>query len=129
MSDTTTLARLKPAELLLNLFDTAVGAASPHKVLPKFLPADTNRKAIVIGAGKAAASMAQSIEQHWQGELSGLVVTRYGHDLPCEKIEVVQASHPVPDNIGEVTAQRIFDLVANLSIDDLVICLISGGGS
>jgi glycerate 2-kinase len=129
MNDTTKLAELKPAELLLNLFYTAVSAASPHKVLPGFLPADTNRKAIVIGAGKAAASMAQSIEQHWQGELSGLVVTRYGHDLPCKKIEVVQASHPVPDNIGADCAQRIFDLVSKLSKDDLVICLISGGGS
>jgi glycerate 2-kinase len=129
MSDTNNLAELKPDDFLLSLFNTAVSAASPHQTLPSFLPANTNRKAIVIGAGKAAASMAQSIEQHWQGELSGIVVTRYGHDLPCNKIEVVQASHPVPDNIGEKTAQRILDLVSRLTKDDLVICLISGGGS
>lgn len=129
MSDTNNLVELKPDDFLLSLFDTAVSAASPHQTLPSFLPANSNRKAIVIGAGKAAASMAQSIEQHWQGELSGIVVTRYGHDLPCKKIEVVQASHPVPDNVGEKTAQRILDLVSTLTKDDLVICLISGGGS
>jgi hydroxypyruvate reductase len=129
MSDTNNLVELKPDDFLLSLFDTAVNAASPHQTLPNFLPANSNRKAIVIGAGKAAASMAQSIEQHWQGELSGIVVTRYGHDLPCNKIEVVQASHPVPDNVGEKTAQRILDLVSTLTKDDLVICLISGGGS
>ena len=128
MSDRTPLAE-SPEALLVNLFKTAIGAVSPQKILPNFLPANTNRKAIIIGAGKAAASMAQSIEQHWQGELSGLVVTCYGHDMPCNKIEVVQASHPVPDRAGEKTAQRILNLVSTLTKNDLVICLISGGGS
>jgi hydroxypyruvate reductase len=118
-----------PEALLLSLFKTALDAVNPQTVLPNFLPANTNRKAIIIGAGKAAASMAQSIEQHWQGELSGLVVTCYGHDLPCHKIEVVQASHPVPDSASEKATQRILNLVSTLTKQDLVICLISGGGS
>ncbi len=118
-----------PRQFLIALFESAVAAADPRKVLADFLPDNTGRRAIVIGAGKAAASMAVSLEQHWQGPLSGLVVTRYGHQLPCEKIEVVEASHPVPDTMGEVVSKRILDLVTDLSADDLVICLISGGGS
>ena len=119
----------EPRAFLLDLFHSAVDAANPHTVLADYLPADTHRRAIVIGAGKAAASMAAALEQHWSGELSGLVVTRYGHAEPCERIEVVEAAHPVPDDEGEKVARRMLALVADLTQEDLVICLISGGGS
>ena len=84
---------------------------------------------MVVGAGKAAASMARAVEDHWQGPLAGLVVTRYGHGVPCKRIEVVEASHPVPDEAGRLAAERILGMVHGLAADDLVICLISGGGS
>jgi hydroxypyruvate reductase len=84
---------------------------------------------VVIGAGKAAASMARAVEDHWTGKLEGLVVTRYGHGLPCRRIEVVEAAHPVPDQAGRAAAQRIMELVGALGADDLALCLISGGGS
>jgi glycerate 2-kinase len=84
---------------------------------------------IVIGAGKASAAMAQAVERNWSGSLSGLVVTRYGYAVPCKQIEIVEAAHPVPDAAGMRAAQRMLDLVRALSADDLVLCLISGGGS
>jgi hydroxypyruvate reductase len=83
----------------------------------------------VIGAGKGAAAMAQAVEANWQGELSGLVVTRYGHGAPTRRIEVVEAAHPVPDAAGAAAAQRILALAQSLEKDDLLLCLISGGGS
>lgn len=107
----------------------AVAAADPHRVLPPCLPGDTGRRAIVIGAGKAAAAMASALEQHWAGALSGLVITPYGHGEPCQHIEVIEAAHPIPDAQGEKAAARILALVSNLSAEDLVICLLSGGGS
>lgn len=118
-----------PRQFLQALFQVAVDAANPHQVLAAHLPADTNRRAVVIGAGKAAAAMASALEQNWRGELSGLVVTRYGHAEPCDHIEVVEASHPVPDDEGEKVARRMLDLVSDLDENDLVICLLSGGGS
>lgn len=118
-----------PEAFLIDLFHTAVNAAHPKEVLAKYLPKDTNKRAVVIGAGKAAASMAQALEQHWQGPLSGLVVTRYGHNESCKHIEVVEAAHPVPDDAGQAVAKRIMQLVEGLTEDDVVICLISGGGS
>jgi hydroxypyruvate reductase len=84
---------------------------------------------IVIGAGKASAAMARAVEQHWPGPLSGLVITRYGHTVPCERIEIVEAAHPVPDAAGEAAALRLLQTVQGLSEDDLVLALISGGGS
>lgn len=84
---------------------------------------------MVIGAGKASAAMARAVEDHWPGPLSGLVVTRYGHNVQCRTIEIIEAAHPVPDAAGEVAAQRMLQIVANLTADDLVLCLISGGGS
>jgi len=83
----------------------------------------------VIGAGKASAAMAQAVERNWRGELSGLVVTRYGYAVPCRQIEIVEAAHPVPDAAGMHAAMRMLELVAHLHEDDLVLCLISGGGS
>ena len=118
-----------PRAFLRALFDAAVAAALPEVCVPPHLPAAPRGRTLVIGAGKAAASMAQAVERHWPGELSGLVVTRYGHAVPCSRIEVVEASHPVPDAAGREAARRILDRVRGLSADDLVICLISGGGS
>lgn len=118
-----------PRALLRELFDTAVAAVSPGQCLPPQLPPPPKGRTVVIGAGKAAASMAQAVEAHWQGELSGLVVTRYGHGAPCARIEVVEAAHPVPDSAGQQAAQRMVEMVKGLSADDLVLCLISGGGS
>ena len=88
-----------------------------------------NPRALVIGAGKASAAMAKAVEDHWPGPLSGLVITRYGHAVPCERIEIVEAAHPVPDEAGRAAAARILELVPGLTADDLVLCLISGGGS
>jgi glycerate 2-kinase len=116
-------------KLLREMFDAAVAAAQPSVSLPKYLPPPPRGRTLVIGAGKASAEMARVVEQHWKGELSGLVVTRYGYAVPCQRIEIVEASHPVPDQAGVDAARRIRDLVSGLGEDDLVICLISGGGS
>jgi len=115
--------------LLLSLFDAAVAAAAPARCLAPHLPPPPRGRTLVIGAGKAAASMAQALEAGWPGELSGMVVTRYGHRVPTAHIEVVEAAHPVPDAAGRAAAARMLDLVQGLSADDLVMCLISGGGS
>ncbi len=118
-----------PRAFLRALFDAAVAAAQPERCLPSHLPPPPRGRTVVVGCGKAAAAMARAVEDHWRGPLSGLVVTRYGHKLPTAKIEVVEASHPVPDAAGEAAAKRMLALVAGLRPDDLVLCLISGGGS
>ena len=115
--------------LLKQLFQQAVAAADPEVMLCNFLPQPPKGRTIVVGAGKAAASMARAVEQNWQGPLSGLVVTRYEHALQCENIEVIEAAHPVPDAAGRDAAMRILDLMNELEEDDLALCLISGGGS
>ncbi len=115
--------------LLRRMFDAAIAAAQPALCLPAHLPSAPKCRTIVIGAGKASAAMARAIEDHWKGPLEGIVVTRYGYEVPCTQIEIVQAAHPVPDNAGLNAAKRILDLVKNLTADDLVIALISGGGS
>lgn len=116
-------------EFLQVLFRKAVEAAHPEHTLQQHLPRDRQGKALVIGAGKAAASMAAAFEAAWQGPVSGLVVTRYGHGAPCQYIEVVEAAHPIPDEASQQSARRILDMVADLSADDTVIFLLSGGGS
>ena len=119
-----------PKQFLLDLYSSAISAVSAAKCLPQYLPEPLpGGRTIVIGAGKGAAAMAKAVEDHWQGELSGLVVTRYEHGLPCKHIEVVEASHPVPDAAGRDAAKRMLQMVQGLSDKDLVICLISGGGS
>lgn len=118
-----------PRALLRAMFDAAVAAAQPQVCLPANLPPPPKGRTIVIGAGKASAAMARVLEDHWPGPLEGLVVTRYGYEVPCQRIEIIQAAHPVPDAAGEVAAQRIRQLVSALTPDDLVIALISGGGS
>jgi len=118
-----------PRELLRQLFDAAIAAAAPDKCIPQHLPEKPRGRLIVIGAGKASAAMARAVEKNWAGELSGLVVTRYGYAVPCERIEIIEAAHPVPDAAGILAAQRTLERVQGLSADDLVLCLISGGGS
>ena len=118
-----------PSAVLRQMFDAAVAAAQPSLCLPPHLPPPPKGRTIVIGAGKASAAMAMALEAHWPGPLEGLVVTRYGYQQPCQRIEIVQAAHPVPDAAGLAASQRIAQLVTGLSPDDLVIALISGGGS
>jgi hydroxypyruvate reductase len=121
--------------VLRGLFDAAVAAADPARCLPSHLPEPSDLPAgrtVVVGAGKAAAAMARTVEENWRGDparLSGIVVTRYGHGAPTHRIEVVEASHPAPDSAGQVAAARILAAVSGLTEDDLVLVLLSGGGS
>jgi glycerate 2-kinase len=120
----------EPRQFLLDLFGAAVGAVTSEGCLPAFLPQPpANGRTIVIGAGKGAAEMARVVEAHWPGPIQGMVVTRYGHKVPCKHIEVIEAAHPVPDAAGEQAARRILESVRGLTENDLVLCLISGGGS
>ena len=120
---------MNPREILRRLFDTAIAAADPARCVPPHLPPDDGGRLIVIGAGKASAAMARAVEEHWSGSLDGLVVTRYGHGVPCERIEIVEAAHPVPDAAGEAAAARILGKISGLTASDRVLALISGGGS
>jgi hydroxypyruvate reductase len=115
--------------LLERMFRAAVDAAQPARRIPACLPAPPKGRTVVIGAGKASGAMAQALERHWPGPLSGLVVTRYGYAVPCERITIVEAAHPVPDAVGMAAARQMLETVRGLGRDDLVICLISGGGS
>ena len=115
--------------LLRRLLDAALASAQPAHCLPPHLPEPLAGRTVVVGAGKAAATMAQAVEDHWDGPLEGLVVTRYGHCVPTRAIEVVEAAHPVPDAGGREAAARILGLAKTLGADDLALCLISGGGS
>lgn len=121
------------ARLLRGLFDAAVASAQPERCVARFLPDPPVGRLVVIGAGKASAAMARAVEQHWSGQghgpIEGLVVTRYGYAVACERIEIVEAAHPVPDEAGLQAARRILDRVAGLTADDIVLCLVSGGGS
>ncbi|MBS0306248.1 MAG: glycerate kinase [Proteobacteria bacterium] len=126
---------MKPKQLLRRMFDAAIASSQPALCVPRFLPdlAEVRGRVVVIGAGKASAAMAEAVEQHWQGRgierVSGLVVTRYGYGAPCRHIEIAEAAHPVPDAAGEAAARRMLGLVHGLAADDLVLCLVSGGGS
>jgi glycerate 2-kinase len=120
-----------PRTLLESMFRAAVAAASAEGSVPSRLPPVPAGRTVVVGAGKAAAAMAQAVETRWPADapLSGLVVTRYQHGLPCKRIEVLEAGHPVPDAAGEDAARRILAMVQGLGPDDLVLCLVSGGAS
>ncbi len=118
-----------PRTLLRRMFDAAIASAQPALCLPPHLPAPPKGRTIVIGAGKASAAMARALEDHWPGPLEGLVLTRYGYEVPCERIEIARAAHPVPDEAGLLASRRIAERVTGLTEDDLVIALISGGGS
>ncbi|MFN5157931.1 MAG: glycerate kinase [Betaproteobacteria bacterium] len=126
---------VEPRVLLKRLFDAAIASAQPSRCVPAHLPdpRELGRgRLLVVGAGKASAAMARAVEDHWAGEasrLGGLVVTRYGHGVPCRHVEIVEAAHPVPDAAGLDAARRMLRLVQGLGPDDLVLCLISGGGS
>ena len=125
-------ASLNPRDLLRRMFDAAVASAQPARCIPPHLPTPAQLgggRLVVIGAGKASAAMAQAVEQNWPGPLTGLVVTRYGYGAPCQRIEIVEAAHPVPDAAGLAAAQRMLAFVQGLAPQDLVLCLISGGGS
>jgi hydroxypyruvate reductase len=120
---------MKPDVLLKAMFQAAVDAALPEICVPPHLPPKPKGRTIIIGAGKASGAMAKALEDAWGGPLEGLVVTRYGYRVPTERLEVVEAAHPVPDAAGREAAKRIFHMVQGLTQDDLVLCLISGGGS
>ncbi len=123
------VAQGHPHVFLLGLFRAAVDAASAARCVPPNLPQVPRGRTVVVGAGKAAAAMAKAVEDCWTGDLSGLVITRYGHGVPCRFIEVVEAGHPVPDAAGWEAAERMLRAVGGLNADDLVLALISGGGS
>ena len=120
-----------PRELLLGSFQAALDAADPLRIVPAHLPQPPKGRTLVVGAGKAAAAMALAVEQHWPAKaaLEGLVITRYQHGLLTNRIAVVEAAHPVPDQSGEKAAQEIFRRVRLLGKDDLLLVLVSGGGS
>lgn len=126
---TSTAPGSAPRALLRAMFDAAIAAAQPALCLPPHLPPPPKGRTLVIGAGKASAAMARALEDHWDGPLEGLVVTRYGYSVPCRRIEIVEAAHPVPDAAGLRATERIAERVRGLGPDDLVIALISGGGS
>lgn len=122
--------RVEPRTFLRMLYGEAVKAADPASHLqPSRLPGHPHGRTVVVGAGKAAARMAGAVEKGWRGALEGIVVTRYGHGEPCERVEVVEAAHPLPDAAGLDATIRILQLVQDLTPHDLVICLLSGGGS
>jgi glycerate 2-kinase len=123
------LRQTSPEKLLRQMFNAAVASAQPAVCIPPFLPPEPRGRLIVVGAGKASAAMARAVEENWSGPLSGLVVTRYGYAVPCKHIEIAEAAHPVPDAAGLRSAERLLELVGHLQDDDLVLCLISGGGS
>ena len=120
---------MTPEELLKAMFKAGVDAALPQVCVPAHLPPRPKGRTVIIGAGKASGAMAKALEDAWDGPLDGLVVTRYGYRLPTERLEVVEAAHPVPDAEGLEAAKRVFGLVQGLTENDLVLCLISGGGS
>lgn len=122
---------IPPRKLLLGSFKATLAAADPLQIVPHHLPKPPKGRTLVVGAGKAAASMASAVEKHWPKNkpLSGLMITRYGHGLPTKRIEVIEAGHPIPDASGEAAAKEIFEEVKKLAPDDLLLALISGGGS
>ena len=123
------MPRLDPERLLRDAFAAAIGAASAGRCVPPALPGRPDGRTVVIGAGKAAAAMARAVETNWDGELTGTVVTAHGHAVACARIEVLESAHPVPAEAGRRAAGRLFERVQGLGADDLVLCLLSGGGS
>lgn len=137
---------MDPRVFLNDLFQTAIAAVSAEKTLPAYLPKAPKGRTLVLGAGKAAAAMAKAVEDNWedqsavavaptgaapsrQRKFSGLVVTRYNHDLPLKNIDVIQSGHPMPDDNGEKGARQMLSLASALTEDDLLLCLMSGGAS
>src|SRR5271170_937231 len=127
--DVTMRGNQAAGEFLRALFDAALAAADPDQALADRIPDAVRGRTVVVGAGKAAAAMARAVETRWPDPLEGLVLTRYGHAVPCRRIEVVEASHPVPDIVGMRAAARILTLARGLGPDDQLVFLASGGGS
>src|SRR5688500_6747344 len=127
----TATASSSPRELLLGSFRAALAAADPLKIVPGHLPEPPRGRTLVVGAGKAAAAMALAVEQHWPANalLDGLVITRYQHGLLTNRVTVIEAGHPVPDQSGEKAARETLRRVRTLGRDDLLLVLVSGGGS
>ncbi|PSH70924.1 glycerate kinase [Phyllobacterium brassicacearum] len=120
---------MQDKEFFTKLFQAAVDAADPARTIAAHLPPRPKGRTIVIGAGKGSAQMASAFEKVWDGPLEGIVVTRYGFGAPCKHIEIIEASHPVPDAAGLIASRRLLETVSGLTADDLVVALISGGGS
>lgn len=120
---------MSPKRRLEYLFQKGVSFADPLNCVPALLPKKPKGRVLVVAAGKAAASMAHAVEATWGADVEGIAVTRYGHVKPCKSIEVIEAAHPVPDDRGEIAAKRLLDEAEKLGEDDLLLCLISGGGS
>ncbi|AZO04744.1 MULTISPECIES: glycerate kinase [unclassified Mesorhizobium] len=118
-----------PKTFLTSIFNAAVAAADPEKTIRNHLPAKPKGRTVVIGAGKGSAQMAAAFEKVWDGPIDGLVVTRYGYGASCERIEIIEAAHPVPDAAGLEASRRLLEKVRGLTSEDLVVALISGGGS
>lgn len=123
------MAMTDPKQFLTSIFEAAVAAADPELTIRRHLPEKPKGRTIVIGAGKGSAQMAAAFEKAWDGPLEGVVVTRYGFAAPCERIRIVEASHPVPDANGLAAAKLLLQTVSGLTEDDLVVALVSGGGS
>src|SRR5438046_2650466 len=122
---------MDPKQLLMQSFKAAVAAADPLEILPGHLPHPPSGRTLVIGAGKAAASMALAVEQHWPRDapLEGLVITRYRHGLPTRRVRMIEAGHPVPDEAGETAGKEILQRTRSMTPRDLVIDLVSGEGT
>jgi hydroxypyruvate reductase len=120
---------IEPRSFLCGLLDAAIAAANPDAIIAPHLPPPPPGRTVVLGAGKAAAAMARAVERHMGGPIEGLIVTRYGHAVPCASVEVVEAAHPVPDAAGRAAARRILEYAGSAGAGDLVLCLISGGAS
>jgi glycerate 2-kinase len=122
---------MAPKDLLLGSFNAALAAADPLAIVPEHLPRPPKGRTLVVGAGKASAAMAAAVERSWPAAspLEGIVITRYGHGVPCERIRIVEAGHPVPDESGERAAREILAAASRLGPDDLLLALVSGGGS
>ena len=123
------MTTIDPKTFLTSIFDAAVAAADPERTIRNHLPAKPKGRTIVIGAGKGSAQMAAAFEKAWDGPIEGLVVTRYGYGATCERIEIIEAAHPVPDAAGLDASRAAARQGAGLTADDLVVALISGGGS
>ncbi|MER8439322.1 glycerate kinase [Mesorhizobium sp. M1312] len=123
------MTALDPKPFFISIFNAAVAAADPQRTIRDYLPATPKGRTIVIGAGKGSAQMAAAFEKVWDGPIEGLVVTRYGYGAICQRVEIIEAAHPVPDAAGLEASRRLLEKVQGLTADDLVVALISGGGS
>src|SRR5215468_1200249 len=124
------LGRISARETLRRIFDAAVASADPAAAVRRHLPEKPKGRCVVVGAGKASAAMAAALDAAWPDvDVSGVVVTRYGHAVPAGRIRIIEASHPVPDEASERAARAVLEAVHGLGKDDLVVALMSGGGS